>query len=605
MPSKTGDAARGGWTAAALAWVAALLAGWGGTAAAPAASPEAPPPTVIYVDGDLLTMNDAQPVVEALAMRQGKILAVGGRSAVASAAGADAEIRSLNGKTMLPGFIDSHGHISAVISFMRFENAAAPPVGKVQSIAGLQRLLAARVSETPPGEWIMAAGYDHSLLAERRHPDRFDLDRVSEHHPIMVWHVSGHLLACNSMCLEIAGISAETEDPAGGAIRRVAGSSEPNGILEGTAVHPIYFDLLPIHEVSQRLGLLEQAQNHYASFGITTLQEGAASLTDLQLLRQASQQGLLKLDVVAYPWHRSAWRPDQRFPVSRTYSGHFRIGGVKLVLDGSPQGKTAWLTEPYEVPPQGRAADYRGYPILTDAELDDYLDDYFAKGIAVIAHANGDAAADQLIAAVKKANETRGKADRRTVMIHAQTLREDQIDPMKAEGIMPSYFASHTFFWGDWHRDSVLGRQRSARISPLASTLARGLLFTIHNDPPVVPPDMMRLVWAAVNRLTRSGQTLGEAQKISAWDALKAITINGAYQYFEEHSKGSLEPGKLADLVVLSENPLAVDPATIKDIRIIETIKEGISVYRAEARRRPRDLRPPLPEKPAEVPKAD
>ena len=538
-------------------------------------------------------------------MRQGKILAVGGRSAVASAAGADAEIRSLNGKTMLPGFIDSHGHIGAVISFMRFENAAAPPVGEVQSIAGLQRLLAARVSETPPGEWIMAAGYDHSLLAERRHPDRFDLDRVSEHHPIMVWHVSGHLLACNSMCLEIAGISAETEDPAGGAIRRVAGSSEPNGILEGTAVHPIYFDLLPIHEVSQRLGLLEQAQNHYASFGITTLQEGAASLTDLQLLRQASQKGLLKLDVVAYPWHRSAWRPDQQFPVSRTYSGHFRIGGVKLVLDGSPQGKTAWLTEPYEVPPQGRAADYRGYPILTDAELDDYLDDYFAKGIAVIAHANGDAAADQLIAAVKKANETRGKADRRTVMIHAQTLREDQIDPMKAEGIMPSYFASHTFFWGDWHRDSVLGRQRSARISPLASTLARGLPFTIHNDPPVVPPDMMRLVWAAVNRLTRSGQTLGEAQKISAWDALKAITINGAYQYFEEHSKGSLEPGKLADLVVLSENPLAVDPATIKDIRIIETIKEGISVYRAEARRRPRGLRPPLPEKPAEVPKAD
>lgn len=567
---------------AALAWVA-LLAGWGGTAAAPAAIPEAPP-TILYVDGDMLTMNDAQPVVEALATRQGRILAAGSRSAVAAAAGPDAEIRSLNGKTLLPGFIDSHGHISAVISFMHFANAASPPVGEVRSIVDLQRLLAARVSETPPGQWIMAAGYDDSLLAERRHPDRFDLDRVSEKHPIMAWHVSGHLLACNSMCLEIAGISAETEDPAGGAIRRVAGSREPNGILEEAAVHPIYFDLLPVHEVSQRLSLLEQAQNHYASFGITTLQEGAASLTDLQVLRQASRQGLLKLDIVAYPWHRSAWRPDDRFPVSRTYSGHFRIGGVKLVLDGSPQGKTAWLTEPYKVPPQGRAADYRGQPMLTDGELIGHLDDYFAKGISVIAHANGDAAADQLIAAVKKANETRGKADRRTVMIHAQTLREDQIDRMKEEGIMPSYFASHTFFWGDWHRDSVLGLKRSARISPLASTLARGLPFTIHNDPPVVPPDMMRLVWAAVNRLTRSGRTLGEAQKISAWDALKAITINGAYQYFEEDSKGSLEPGKLADLVILSENPLAVDPATIKDIRIIETIKEGISVHRAAAR---------------------
>lgn len=561
------------WMAAALALIAPL-AGWSGATAAP-------PPTILYVDGDILTMNDAQPVAEALAMRQGKILAVGSRAAVASAAGADAEIRSLNGKTLLPGFIDSHGHIGAVVSFMGFENAASPPVGKVRSIADLQRLLAAKVPETPPGEWIMAAGYDDSLLAERRHPDRSDLDQVSKKHPIMAWHVSGHLMACNSMCLEIAGISADTEDPAGGAIRRVAGSKRPNGILEGTAVHRIYSDLLPAQDVSQRLGFLEQAQDYYASFGITTLQEGAASLADLQLLRRAARQGLLKLDVVAYPWHRGAWRPDGQFPVSRAYSDHFRIGGVKLGLDGSPQGKTAWLTEPYQVPPQGREADYRGYPKLTDAEADEYVDGFFAKGIPVIAHANGDAAADQLIAAVKKANEARGKADRRTVMIHAQTVRDDQIEQMQAEGIMPSYFASHVFFWGDWHRDSVLGPKRGARISPLASTLARGLPFTIHNDPPVVPPDMMRLAWAAVNRLTRSGKTLGEAQKISPWDALKAMTINGAYQYFEENSKGSLEPGKLADLVILSENPLKADPAAIKDIRVIETIKEGVSVHRA------------------------
>lgn len=561
--------------AAALALIAPLAA-WGGATAAP--------PTVLYVDGDILTMNDAQPAAEALAVRQGKILAVGSRSAVASAAGADAEIRSLNGKTLLPGFIDSHGHIGALISFMGFENAASPPVGEVRSIADLQRLLAAKVPETPPGEWIMAAGYDDSLLAERRHPDRSDLDQVSGKHPVMAWHVSGHLMACNSMCLEVAGISAETEDPAGGAIRRVAGSKQPNGILEGAAVHRIYSDLLPAQDVSQRLGLLERAQDQYASFGITTLQEGAASLADLQLLRQAARQGLLKLDVVAYPWYPGAWRPDGQFPVSRAYSEHFRIGGAKLGLDGSPQGKTAWLTEPYQVPPQGRAADYRGYPKLTDAEADEYVDGFFAKGIPVIAHANGDAAADQLIAAVKKANEARGKADRRTVMIHAQTVREDQIEQMKAEGIMPSYFASHVFFWGDWHRDSVLGPKRGARISPLASTLAHGLPFTIHNDPPVVPPDMMRLAWAAVNRLTRSGKTLGEAQKISPWDALKAMTINGAYQYFEEDSKGSLEPGKLADLVILSENPLKADPAAIKDIRVIETIKEGVSVHRAEDR---------------------
>ena len=534
----------------------------------------------VYTGGDMLTMDDSQPVVEALAVLDGRILAVGSHSEVAAVAGADAEVRDLAGSTLLPGFIDSHGHISAVISFMAFENIASPPVGEVKSIADIQRLLAARAAETPPGEWIMAAGYDDSLLAEQRHADRFDLDRVSREHPIMAWHVSGHLMACNSACLELAGISAETGNPEGGVIRRVKDSNEPNGVLEESAVYRVYFDLLPVHDVSNRLELLERAQDYYAGFGITTVQDGAASLSDLETLQQASRQGLLKLDVVAYPWYLNASVLDEQFPFSQDYTGHFRIGGVKLGLDGSPQGKTAWLTEPYHVPPEGRTADYRGYPSMNDETVDIYVKEFFGKGVPVIAHANGDAAIDQLIRAVGNANELQGRTDRRTVVIHAQTARDDQIDAFKAEEMLPSYFAAHTFFWGDWHRDSVLGPVRGPRISPLSTTLARGVPYTIHNDAPVVPPDMMRLVWSAVNRLTRTGQTLGEGQRIPVGAALKAITINGAYQYFEEHSKGSLEAGKLADMVILSDNPLEVDPLTIKDIQVIETIKEGVTVYR-------------------------
>ena len=535
--------------------------------------------TTVFLDGNILTMVDAAPVAEALAVRDGRILAVGTRSEVEIIAGADVEIRRLAGKTLLPGFIDSHGHISAVMSFMAFVNIASPPVGEVGNIADIQRLLAERAAGTPKGEWIMAAGYDDSLLAEQRHPNRVDLDRISTEHPIVAWHVSGHLMACNSMCLKLAGISAETENPQGGVIRRLQDSNEPNGVLEESLVYRIYFDLLPVHDVAKRLELLERAQDYYAGFGITTLQEGAASPVDLQTLQQAAGQDLLKLDVVAYPWYLHAAVLDEQFPYSQNYSGRFRVGGVKLGLDGSPQGKTAWLTEPYHVPPEGRTADYRGYPILSDEAVNGYVQDFFGKSVPVIAHANGDAAADQLIAAVRKANGFHGKSDRRTVMIHAQTARDDQIDQMKTEGIMPSYFAAHTFFWGDWHRDSVLGPARGARISPLASTLARGVPYSIHNDAPVVPPDMMRLTWCAVNRLTRSGQTLGGAQRISVADALKAITINGAYQYFEEHNKGSLEAGKLADLVILSDNPLKVDPLTIKDIQVMETIKEGKTVY--------------------------
>ena len=546
---------------------------------AAAAADEAATKTTVFLGGDILTMDDTRSVVEALAVRDGRILAVGSRSEVEAAAGAGVEIRQLAGNTLLPGFIDSHGHISAVISFMAFENIASPPAGKVRNVADIQRLLTKRASGTPKGEWIMAAGYDDSLLLERRHPDRFDLDRVSREHPIMAWHVSGHLMACNSMCLELAGISAQTENPEGGVIRRVEDGNDPNGVLEESAVYRVYFDLLPVHDVSNRLELLERAQDYYASFGITTVQDGASSLVDLQTLQQAAGQGMLKLDVVAYPWYLHASVLDEQFPFSRDYTGHFRIGGVKLGLDGSPQGKTAWLTEPYHVPPEGRTAAYRGYPILSDEAVNGYVKDFFGKGVPVIAHANGDAAADQLIAAVQKANGFHGKADRRTVMIHAQTVRDDQIDMMKTEHVMPSYFATHTFFWGDWHRDSVLGPVRGPRISPLASTLARGVPCTIHNDAPVVPPDMMRLVWSAVNRLTRSGQTLGQEQRIPVSEALKAITINGAYQYFEEDGKGSLEAGKLADMVLLSDNPLKVDPLTIKDIQVMETIKEGVTVY--------------------------
>ncbi len=535
--------------------------------------------TTVYINGDILTMNDTQPVAEALAVRQGKILAVGKRAMVEAVSGRDAALKDLSGHTLLPGFIDSHGHISAVISFMAFENIASPPVGQVHSIADIQSLLSEKAAEVPAGEWIMAAGYDDSLLIEQRHPTKFDLDSVSVEHPIMAWHVSGHLMVCNSLCLELAGYTPDKEDPEGGVIRRVEGSSEPDGILEESAVYRIYFELLPIHEVTTRLGLLQEAQDYFARFGVTTVQDGASTLTDLETLQTAAGRDELMLDIVAYPFYRYAEALNEKFPFSQSYSRRFRVGGLKLGLDGSPQGKTAWLTEPYHVPPQGRDTDYAGYAIMKDEALNDYVSEMYERNIPVIAHANGDAAMDQLIRAVRKANELQGRADRRTVVIHAQTARDDQINAFKVEGMLPSYFAAHTYFWGDWHRDFVLGPVRGSRISPLASTLDKGVPYTIHNDTPVVPPDMMRLVWAAVTRTTRSGETLGEEQKISVEDALKAITINGAYQYFEEDSKGSLEAGKLADLVILSENPLRADPAEIKNIKVIETIKEGQTIY--------------------------
>ena len=197
----------------------------------------------------------------------------------------------------------------------------------------------------------------------------------------------------------------------------------------------------------------------------------------------------------------------------------------------------------------------------------------------MLVHCNGDAASDQLIRAVRAATEKHGPSDRRTIMIHAQTVREDQLDAMKELGITPSFFAMHTFYWGDWHRESVLGPERAARISPAASALKRGMRFNQHHDAPVALPSSIIILHSQVNRVTRSGKILGPEQRVSVMDALKSITIHAAWTHFEEANKGSLETGKLADLVILDKNPLKIEPMALKDLKVLETIKEGKTVY--------------------------
>ena len=215
------------------------------------------------------------------------------------------------------------------------------------------------------------------------------------------------------------------------------------------------------------------------------------------MLQAAAAAGALSMDVAAYPVGMA--EPDKVIAENDfgTYENRLKIGGIKLFLDGSPQGKTAYLTKPYHVPPHGQNADYRGYPTIPQPTVDALVKAYLEAGIPILAHANGDAASDMLIDAVAAADP---KHDHRTVMIHAQTLREDQITSMKTLNMVPSYFSAHTFYWGDWHRDSVLGPERGRRISPMASTRERGMIFTVHNDAPVVPPDTIRLLWASTNR---------------------------------------------------------------------------------------------------------
>ena len=428
--------------------------------------------------------------------------------------------------------------------------------------------------------WIIGFGYDDAQLAEQRHPTANDLDAISTEYPVLVIHQSGHLAVMNHKALEMSGFTAETPDPKGGIIRRVEGSQEPSGVLEEMAFFKPVFGIFATldQEANEKLALA--GLDAYIRFGFTTVQEGRATAANVETWQKLARDGALMIDVAAYPDVQSQMDYVKEVGVQEDYTDRFRVAGVKISLDGSPQGKTAWLTEPYVVPPAGKSADYRGYPAFADeAEAVALIDSAYAYDWQVLAHCNGDAASDGFIRAIRLATEKHGKGDRRPVMIHAQTVREDQLDSMKDLGIIPSYFGMHTFYWGDWHRDETLGKERAYRISPTQSTLERDMIFTEHHDAPVALPSSIMILHTAVNRTSRSGDVIGPDQRVSPYIALKSITDWAAYQYFEEDEKGTIEEGKLADFVILDKNPLKIEPAEIINIQVLETLKEGDNVY--------------------------
>lgn len=544
---------------------------------------------VIYSGGKVVTVNDLQPEVEAVAIKAGKIIAIGYRDEVMKFKGARTKLVDLEGKVMLPGFIDPHGHVFNTGIQAVSANLLPAPDGTVNDIGALQATLKSWEGRngqiTGKYGWIIGFGYDDAQLKEQRHPTREDLDKVTTELPVVIVHQSGHLGVMNSKALEMLGITAATNNPPGGSIRRQEGSQEPNGVLEENAFFGPFFGLMSKLGPDANKALFAAGVDLYKSFGYTTAQEGKASLGSAATMEAVAKSGKLDIDVVAYPDITVGAQAMKAPWLSRSYTQHFRIGGIKLTLDGSPQGKTAWLSKPYYKVPDGQKADYHGYSAFTDEQVNGFVEQAFQKNWQVLAHVNGDAAIDQFVSAVRAAEAKHGMADRRPVAIHAQTAREDQVQAFHDLGIMPSFFPMHTYYWGDWHRDSVLGPERAVNISPLGWAMQRSMIFTSHHDAPVAMPDPMRVMHATVNRVTRSGQVLGPEHRVSPLVALKAHTLWSAYQHFEEKSKGSIEVGKLADFVLLDRSPLDCDPMTIDTIKVMETIKEGKTVFR-------RDIRP-------------
>jgi predicted amidohydrolase YtcJ len=539
----------------------------------------------IYFGGDILTMEgDSAQYAEAVLIRDGKILFVGTKEEAINTAGENPELINLKGQTLLPGFIDAHGHLWMSGIQAIAANLLPAPDGKGNDIATLIDITnewkLANSDVINKTGWILGFGYDEAQLKEQRHPTAADLDKISKDTPVLFLHQSGHLAAVNTKGLEISGITAATQDPKGGVIQRIKGSQQPSGVLEETALFAPAMDLLKKVDDKGNEALILAGQKSYARYGFTTAQEGRATSVVCDAYKRMSEAGTLLMDVYAYPDIQMGLDYMKTNGVQSDYKNHFRIAGVKLSLDGSPSGKTAYLTKPYKVPPPGMKKDYRGYPAIPDtAVINNLVEEAFKNNWQIITHCNGDAAADAYIHAVRLAADKHGNENRRTVMIHAQTVREDQLDSMKILGIIPSFFSMHTYYWGDWHRDETLGKERAYRISPTASTRSRDMIFTQHHDAPVAFPDALRVLHATVNRVSRSGDIIGPDQRVSSYIALKSITAWAAYQGFEENLKGTITAGKLADFVILDKNPLKIDPLTITDISINATIKEGKTIY--------------------------
>ena len=568
-------------TGTACAVMAAALAGCY-QAPDPAAQGGPAAADTIYTGGDIVTVNDAQPMVEALAVKNGRILAVGARADIETAhKGAATKVVDLGGKALLPAFIDAHSHYINSLTVANQAKVYAPPAGPGKDVpsivAAIEKFRVDR--KVPKGELIQAYGYDENVMPGGRLLNRDDLDQAFPDNPVIVGHVSMHGAVLNSAALKQFGYSAATETPPGGIIVRKPGTNEPYGLIMETAFLPV-FSKMPKPTREQEVEWTRAGQMLYAESGITLAQEGATHANDLEIMQRATAAGANVIDVVAYPFFTDLEKIVAANPVSGwgKYDRHLKIGGVKITQDGSPQGKTAYFTTPYLTGGPSGEKNWRGEPTMPQEDLNKLFKTVYDMNVPLLVHDNGDAAIDMVLKAYEYARAGDYSRPWNVTTIHTQFLRKDQVPLFVKYRIRPSFYTLHTFYFAAAHKKNR-GDAQAAYLSPMRDAIDAGLRPTNHSDFYVAPLDPMFMMWSAVNRVPREGGVLGPDQRVTALEALKAQTIWAAEQYDEQDRRGSLEPGKIADLVILDKNPLKAEPMAIRDVPVLETIKEGKTIY--------------------------
>ena len=517
--------------------------------------------TTLYFGGPIVTLEEPR-YAQALVERGGRIAYVGDREEAERLAGPGARRVDLEGRALLPAFVDPHSHLLAC-AYARLQ----VPLGECAGWGEIADRLSRHVQERdiPPGAWVKGTGYDQNALAEGAAPDRFCLDRACPHNPVVIQHASGHAGVFNTLALERLG-----------ALDGDCGlERDGQGALTGRGEENPFLDLLgriPMDGLEDVLRAFQGAQEEYASHGVTTAQEGLLQPVMAPVYQEILRRGLLYLDVNAYVPPADYDRLRGQFAQGVSASpGSFQVAGMKIFLDGSPQGGTAWVREPY-------AGGGCGTSTMTDGQVLSAFRQALDRDAQLLAHCNGDRAAEQYLTLLAQAEREAGKKLCRPVMIHAQLLGLDQLERVKALGVIPSFFVAHVYHWGEIHVKNF-GLDRAGRISPAGSALSWCIPFTFHQDSPVIPPDMLETIWCACIRRTKAGRVLGAEEGIPVEAALRAVTQTAALQYGLERELGTLRPGKRADFVLLSGDPLRTPPEELKKLQVERTIQRGRTIW--------------------------
>jgi predicted amidohydrolase YtcJ/heat shock protein HslJ len=541
---------------------------------------------VIYHNGSILTMAGAEATyVEALAVKDGKIAFAGSKSNALKMKGDVTKIVDLGGKTLLPGFIDGHSHYINSLLVADQCKLYSPPSGPGKDvpsiIAELKRYATER--KIPKGEMIMGYGYDDTVMPGGRLLNRDDLDEAFPDNPVRIEHVSMHGVVLNSLALKYYDISVETETPAGGVIVRKPGTKEPWGLIMETAFLPVVAKSEPM-TAQREINATRAGQMLYAENGVTTAHEGATHFPQIQTIQRASDAGANIIDVVAYPFITDADKVLAEYPLEKwtKYENRFKLGGVKITLDGSPQGRTAFFTTPYLTGGPSGEKNWKGEPTFPQDLANKMFKKVYDMNVPLLVHCNGDASIDAFLTAYEFVRAGDYSKPWNVTTIHTQFIRKDQIAKYVQYKIRPSFYTLHTFYFADAHITNR-GREQAMYISPMRDAIDAGLRPTNHTDFVVAPLDQIMMLDSAVNRISRAGADIGLDQRVTPYEGLKCMTEWASEQYGEQASKGTLEAGKRADLVILDKDPLQVDPKAIKDIRVVETIKDGVSIFPAPA----------------------